>query len=156
MRWIFVLLAFAGANAAAYATEVEFVRVWPQWHNADWFDRIGEYFGRPENDRPEIVTRTHSAERAGFYFLVRVKSGMPLAAARFVLEVIRPDSPDPRTFTFPVSFSSKGGVAELGLTGADWPSGRAAHPVAWKLSLVDAAGRTVASEQSFLWAKPDR
>jgi hypothetical protein len=42
----------------------------------------------------------------------------------------------------------------LGLTGADWPGGEQAHPVAWKLELVAADGRVLAAEKSFLWEKP--
>jgi hypothetical protein len=40
------------------------------------------------------------------------------------------------------------------LTGADWPGGRNVHPVAWRVSLVDAKGATLAAQQSFLWAMP--
>jgi hypothetical protein len=136
------------------AAEVELVRVWPQWRGAEAFDRIGEYFGRAENDGREMVVRTHAEERAGMYFLVRVKSADPLPGAKFVLEILRPDAPDPKTFTFPVSLPAKGKVLELGLTDGDWPGGRDTHPVAWKLTLMDAAGRNVATSQSFLWAMP--
>lgn len=156
MRWVLGSLLLVWCAAFAVAADVSFVRVWPQWHGAETFDRIGEYFGKPENDWGEIIVRTHPDQRAGMYFLVRVKSTGRLEGARFVLQVIRPDAPEPKTFTFPVSLPARSHVAELGLTDGDWPGGRDAHPVAWKLTLLDAGGEAVASQQSFLWAKPAR
>jgi hypothetical protein len=138
-------------TAPAFANDVSFVRVWPQWRNADAFDRIREYFGGEENDGREVVLRTHPDQRAGLYFLVRVNATEPISSAHFILDVVRPDSPDAKRYTFPVSLPAKSHVAELGLTAADWPGGRTAHPVAWKLSLVDQTGRVLASQQSFLW-----
>lgn len=146
-----LFLAFA---ALAHAADANFVRIWPQWRNADAFDRIGEYFGQDENQGQEIALRTQPAERAGMYFLVRVQASEPLANARFVLEIIRPDAPDAKTFTFPATLPRKNQVVHLGLTGQDWPGGRDTHPVAWKLSLQDSTGKIVTSQQSFLWAMP--
>jgi hypothetical protein len=152
-RAFFVVLTLFAAMPA-FANDVSFVRVWPQWRKADDFDRIREYFGGPENDGRETVLRTHADQRAGLYFLVRVKAAQPIEGGRFVLNVVRPDSPDPREYTFPVSLPAKSHVAELGLTDGDWPHGRDVHPVAWKLSLLDRDGRVLASEQSFLWQDP--
>lgn len=154
MRRIFACLLLAGFALTASAANVEFVRVWPEWRNADAFDRISEYFGGKENDGRETVRRTQASVREGWYFLVRVKTDAALDNAKFVLEAIRPDTPDAKTFTFPVSVPAKGRVFELGLTGADWPGGKAAHPVAWKLSLLDASGQVLAAKQSFLWELP--
>ncbi len=154
MRLVPALLLSVAMATTTFASEVSLVRVWPQWRNADAFDRVREYFGGAENDGREIVVRTHAEQRAGMYFVVRVKSAAAVPNAKFVLEVVRPDSPDLKTFTFPVSVPAKGKLFELGLTATDWPGGRSAHPVAWKLSLVDADGHEVATEQSFLWAKP--
>lgn len=154
MRWIFASLCLALGTGSAVAANVEFVRIWPQWRNADAFDRIKEYFGGGENDGREMVLRTHAEQRAGLYFLVRVKSDSALADAKLMLEVIRPDSPDPKSYTFPVSIPAKSHVVELGLTDGDWPGGREAHPVAWKLTLQDSTGKAVASQHSFLWEKP--
>ena len=136
------------------AAEAEFVRVWPQWRDADAFDRIGEYFGGKESTEKEIVLRTHAEPREGYYFLVRVKNAAALAGAKFELQVIRPDAPEPKTFSFAVDVRAGGAVFELGLTGADWPKGKDAHPVAWKLALLAADGRVLADQKSFLWEKP--
>lgn len=154
MRWLTVLFLAATITVSAAASNVTLVRVWPEWRNADAFDRIREYFGGPENDGRRIVERTQAADRAGLYFLVRVRTATALPHATLVLQVVRPDNPAVKRYTFTVSLPAKGKVVQLGLTGADWPGGRNAHPVAWKVTLLDAAGQPVASRQSFLWAKP--
>ncbi|MEX2043781.1 MAG: hypothetical protein WD941_00415 [Opitutus sp.] len=137
-----------------HAEEVEFVRIWPGWRDAESFERIGEYFGRDESQRREVILRTQPEERGGFYFLVRVKSADAVAAARFELHMIRPDWPEPGLFTFPAALPAKQTVFQLGLTGTDWPGGKAASPVAWKLALLAADGRVLAVRKSFLWEKP--
>lgn len=154
MRWLSTLTVSLGMATAAFAADVTFVRVWPQWRDADAFDRVAQYFGGTEDSARDLVLRSHADTKAGLYFVVRVKTATPLDNAKFVLNVIRPDSPDAHEYTFPVSFPTKGGVAQVGLTGADWPDGHRTHPVAWKLTLLDASGQPVATEQSFLWANP--
>jgi hypothetical protein len=137
----------------AAAAEVEFVRVWPGWRDADSFDRIGEYFGGGKN-HGDVVLRTHAEAPAGYYFLVRLKNAAAVPDAKFILRVIRPDTPEAKTFTFPAAVPATGAVFQLGLTGADWPKGKLAHPVAWKLELQSADGRVLAAQTSFLWEKP--
>jgi hypothetical protein len=92
------LLVFTALNSAR-AADAEFIRVWPQWRDTASFERIGEFFGAPENNGREIVLRTHPQNRDGYYFLVRVKHAVSLAGATFALHVIRPDAPDARVFT---------------------------------------------------------
>lgn len=145
-----LLLAVSSLTAA----DVSIDRVWPQWQDAEAFDRIREYFGKSEAFGRELVIRTDAEQRAGLYFLVRVKSQAPLDHARFVVEIVRPDSPEVRQYNFAAPLGGKRKTVELGLTGKDWPGGRDMHPVAWRVSLRDGEGRTVASEQSFLWADP--
>lgn len=150
-------LCLAAFARPANAADVEFVRVWPSWRGADSFERIGEYFGRSENAGGDIVRRTDATNREGYYFLVRVKTPPSFSEgsdARFELSVIRPDTPEPKQFVFPVSLPAKQGVFQLGLTGADWPGGKAANPVAWKLALIGADNRVLAEHKSFLWEKP--
>lgn len=154
MRLFSTLLLSAAVTASAFASEATFERVWPQWRDANAFDRIREYFGGPENDGRETVVRTHAGQRAGLYFVVRVNSAAAINGGKFVLQLIRPDSPDIRSYTFPVSLAARSHVAELGLTDGDWPGGREAHPVAWKLTLVAADGRVLAADHSFLWQEP--
>ena len=153
------LACFAGSivlTSDLSAAGVEFVRVWPAWRDAESFERIGEYFGKPEDTRREVVLRTQPATRDGYYFLVRVKTAAPSTPpdARFELSVIRPDNPEPKTYSFPITLGGKESVFQLGLTGADWPGGQEANPVAWKLALLSADGRLLTEHKSFLWEKP--
>lgn len=154
MRLLLAVAALLASSVVARAAEAEFVRVWPQWHDAETFDRIGEYFGRGENRGSPLVLRTHADARAGYYFLVRVAHAAALAGAMFELQVIRPDAPEPKTFSFPAALPAREEVFQLGLTGADWPGGKAAQPLAWRLALLAADGRVLAEEKSFLWEKP--
>lgn len=154
MRFAFVsFLAFALARVAS-AAEVEFVRVWPQWHDAASFERISEYFGGGETHGREIVLRTQPADRGGYYFLVRTRSAAEFSGAKFELSVIRPDSPEPKKYTFDTAVPAKESVYQLGLTGTDWPAGKKANPVAWKIALLAADGRVLSEQKSFLWEKP--
>ncbi len=154
MRFALLAACFV-LTAALRAADVEFVRVWPAWRDAASFETIGEYFGGAENPRGQVVVRSQSAARDGYYFLVRTRTaGVPAAGARFVLELIRPDAPEAKRFSFPAAFAGKETVFQLGLTGADWPGGKNAHPVAWRLTLRDGADRVLAGQKSFLWEKP--
>lgn len=155
MRFLALLVSLAAlATAPLRAAEVEFLRVWPAWREADAFERISEFFGGGENPGRQVIVRTQRGAREGFYFLVRAKSAGSIDGARFELSVIRSDAPETKTFTFPVSLAAKETVFQLGVTGADWPGGKAAEPVAWKLALLAGDGRTLAEQKSFLWEKP--
>lgn len=154
MRLFFLLSVLAATLVSARAAEVEFVRVWPGWRDAESFERISEYFDGHENTGRETVVRTHPDQRAGFYFLVRVaNTGAARPGAHFVLQVISPSGPEPKTSRFPVEVPTRTKVFELGLTGPDWPNSEV-HPVAWKLELRSADDQVLASAQSFLWEKP--
>lgn len=154
LRSFLLLLACLSGAATIRAAEVELLRVWPGWQEAEAFDRIGEYFGGGENSRRQTVLRTQAAVREGFYFLVRIKSAQAVPAAKFEVQVIRPDGTEPKTFTFTGAVPAKETVFHLGLTGADWPGGAKVNPVAWKLAVFAADGRLLAEHKSFLWEKP--
>ena len=150
-----VIFAFLIASAVrCTAADVEFLRVWPSWRDADSFDRIAEYFGGRENFGRQVVLRTQQDTRAGYYFLVRVKNDSALASGRFEVTVIRPDNPEPKTFRFDAAVPAKETVFQFGLTGGDWPGGEDANPVAWKVALLAPDGRVLAEHKSFLWEKP--
>lgn len=155
MRRLLAILAACAIVCAAQAADAEFLRVWPRWRDADAFERIGEYFGRTDQLGREIVRRSQPGTAEGFYFLVRLKHAGSLADDRLVVRIVRPDTPEALAFTLPCAVAAPAGetVFELGLTGRDWPGGRKMHPVAWRIDLVDAGGRVLASEKSFLWEK---
>ena len=52
--------------------------------------------------------------------------------------------------------ANTGEFAPSEFTGSAWPDGKRAHPVAWKLVLKAADGRTLAEQKSFLWEKPGK
>ena len=140
---------------ALRAAEVSFVRVWPQWQSADPFTRISEFFTGRENPGERIILRTQADNRAGLYFLIRVKNPGPLITkTHFAVAVILPGHPDPQVFNFNTDVPAGGKVYQLGLTGADWP-GRKIYPLAWQVELLGADGRPLAVQTSFLWSKPN-
>lgn len=151
-----LLLAFLFGPLAARAGEVDFVRVWTDWRTAESFDRISEYFTGRENTGAEVVRRSRPDARAGFYFLARVRNAGPAQpAAKLILSLIKPDSPQVRVYAFPAPLAAGETVFNLGLTGADW-AGPQAHPVAWKLKAFATDGTLLAVHKSFLWEKPSQ
>jgi hypothetical protein len=147
-------LLLAAAHGACGA-ELSFVRVWPRWYDNDQVIRISEFFTGRENMGERTIVHSRADSRTGFYFVVRVKNpGLLVSGTKFVVQVILPTSAEPKVFTLPADVPAGGKVYQLGLTGADWPS-RRTFPVAWKLDLVGADGQLLASQESFLWAKPE-
>jgi hypothetical protein len=141
------------AVSTVSAADISFVRVWPRWRTTDFFMRISEYFGAPEDPGGRILLRTHPGDRTGCYFLARVRNrGAAESGARFVLSVITPDKPEPRVYVFSSDIPAGEPVFEIGLTGADWPA-RKVRPVAWQLELRAADGAVLATSKSFLWSK---
>ena len=59
------LFLFASAKIAA-AAEIELIRVWPGWREADTFEWIGDFFGWTGSviGRNQIVLRTDESSRA--------------------------------------------------------------------------------------------
>jgi len=156
MRRALAILGFQFlALSGAWGADLSFVRVWPRWYVDDQIERISEYFTGRENMGERIIVHSRPDSRTGFYFVVRVKNtGQLVSGTKFVVQVILPISPDPQVFTLPADVPAGGKVYQLGLTGTDWP-GRRIYPVAWKLDLVGADGQLLASQESFLWAKPE-
>ena len=160
MRTIVLLLALtlattasAAASAPAADRSVGIVRVLHGWRETASFKHIGEYFDGREHTGGEVVLRTHADQRAGYYFLVRLANPGAERTVRIHLLVIDPESATPHEFNFPAGLPGRETIFNLGLTGADW-AGAKINPVAWKLEILDPAGRLLATEQSYLWEKP--
>jgi hypothetical protein len=159
MRLIATFLLLIGllpsTALANEGSEVEFVRIWPQWRSDDSFLRISEYLSGEENTGRQTVLRSQPDDRDGFSFLVRVKGAHDQSGAtKFVLEVITPDSARPKVYEFPTTITKRSQVFNIGLTSSDW-AGEETHPVAWRLRLLNADGDELTSQQSFLWALPE-
>lgn len=154
MRLLASLLALTLGSTTALAGGVEVVRLLPEYMPAASFMRVSEYFNGKENTRGATIVRTQPASREGFYFNFRTRSETAIEVAWVELQFISPVSNEPRTESFAISLPRGSHLIRFGLTGTDWP-GPAARPVAWKLRLLGADGAELASEQSYLWSKPD-
>lgn len=149
-----LLLALA-LPASGRAPSLEIVRVFAGWRDAASFQRVTEYLHGRENTGGVTVLRSRPGERAGYYWLVRLKNvGAALPGAKFELQVITPAAPEPKSFTFSADIPAGGSLYHLGLTGADWP-GPKARPVAWHLQMFAADGTTLIAKESFLWEMPE-
>jgi hypothetical protein len=154
MRSVLACFFVLAAGLAARGADVDFVRVWPGWRSAESFEHISEFFTGRENTDREIIVRTHTEVRGGYYFLARVKnSGAALPGTKFSLQIIAPNNPQPKTFVFPATLAAGTSVFSLGLTGPDWTDEKN-PPVAWKLELLRGDGQVAATAKSFLWEKP--
>lgn len=151
LRSLLLLCLFA--SPAVFGAELTIARVYTGWREAASFKRISEYFDGKENTGGETVLRTHPDQRAGYYFLVRVKNPAGPRPVKADLEIITDTAAKPVAHHFTANLNSGDTVFHLGLTGNDWP-GSAANPVAWKLDLTDADGNILATEKSYLWEKP--
>ncbi len=139
--------------ASAKEGDLTIVRVFTGWRDAASFKHISEYFSGTESTRGETMLRSQPDQRGGYYFLVRTANpGAPLAV-KVNLLLSMPGEPKPRTHTFAAELPTGSAVLNLGLTGADWPDAKT-NPVAWKLDVLAADGRVLASEKSYLWEKP--
>lgn len=142
--------------ASAHAASLEIARVFTGWRDAASFQRLTEYLDGRESTGGITMLRSRPGERAGYYWLVRLKNGgASLPGAKFELQVITPAAPEPKTFTFSADIPAGSPLYQLGLTGADWP-GPKARPVAWHLQVLAADGTTLIAKESFLWEMPGK
>lgn len=117
--------------------------------------RIDDTFGRPEDDGVHVSLRSDPKSRAGHYFFLQLDVDPP-AGASLVVQVVRRDGVTPERHVFPLVRRPVPPLGEyaVGLTGVH-AGAEGWHPVAWRLSLVDGSGRTLAARHSFLWGTPD-
>ena len=153
MRLARLFLLLAVLAAPVLAADVSIVRLLPSYRTTASFQRLSEFFTGRENPGKETMLRSQPADRAGYYWFLRLENkGTAFAEATFELQVITSASPDPRTFTFRTPVPHGKQVFNVGVTGSDWPTA-GDEPVAWKLVVRSTAGELV-SAQSFLWSKP--
>jgi len=148
-----LLLSFTLSAVAASAADVTIIPLSTGWREAASFKRISEYFSGKENTGGQLILRTHPDQRSGYYFLLRINHTGAASNTQAVLQVITPDTATPRIFKFPTSLTDGKTLLNLGLTGADWPDLKI-NPVAWRLELLDAEGKLLAAQNSYLWENP--
>lgn len=146
------LVWLALGAAAAFAADVTVVPVFTGYREAASFKRISEYFSGKENTGGQLILRTDPEQRSGYYFQLRINSTAAVDA-KLVLQVITPDTATPRTFNFTTTLTGPKTMLNLGLTGVDWPDLKI-NPVAWRLGILSADGKLLASESSYLWERP--
>ena len=154
MRRTCLLLLTLLLSLPLKAADAEFIRVWPGWRDANSFRRISEYFDGIEITDGKIILRTQPKSRSGYYFYVRVKHPTySLKGAHFSVQYTTPYWLEAREKIFAVSEEPGEHQYLLGLTGSDW-TGSDTHPIAWRVDLIGADGKVIATTQSFLWSKP--
>jgi len=157
MRTLLTALLILAAATGCVAADPTIVRVWPGYRDAESFARISEYLGKDENPRGQLILRTQTDIRAGYYFLLRVKNtGGAIADAKIELRVISPFAPEAKTYNFTCTLPAGSHALNLGLTGADWPGKPTDEVVAWQLRLLSPTGTELAKTQSHLWALPEK
>lgn len=116
--------------------------------------RASEAFYAREKHGQDVVFRTTESERAGYYFYFKLDFDPP-PQSRLVLEVTRTENVAPERYDFSLSLKPKfpWGEYVVGLTGKE-AGGPKWIPVAWCLTIVDAQGKILASQHSFLWGTP--
>jgi hypothetical protein len=116
--------------------------------------RASEAFYAKETHGQDVVFRSVEHEQAGYYFYTKLDIDPP-ADARLVLEVVRKEATAPERYVFSTKVRPQFPVGEyvIGLTGKDAGSPQWV-PIAWRLSVVDAQGKVLASTHSFLWGSP--
>jgi hypothetical protein len=146
-----------GRSSTNAATDggIAITRVFTGWKEGASFKRISEYFTGQENSGNTVVLRTHADQRSGFYFLVRASNPGGPVSAKINLELITPSDHRPKTYTFSTELKTGANLLNLGLTADDWTDPKA-NPVAWKIDFISTDGHVLASEKSYLWAKPEK
>jgi hypothetical protein len=156
MRSLLASVVLLSAACAAQAADVNFKRVWPEWHDAESFQSYYEDHTGRELTGGWIVLRTQPEKRGGLYFLARVENhGAQIDGATFVVRVITVESVDTKTYSFPSMIPGGKRLFEIGLTGTDWTAPHA-QPVAWEVELDAPDGHVLARMTSYLWEKPER
>ena len=149
----FLLLSAGGTRLQA----VEILQARAQYYPEKSFKRISEYFTGVENMGRRAITRSRAEDRAGTYIVFKLDekvAALP-ADASVQVELIDPADNLPKTFSMALPANrSKAREIFAGITGEDWPYDVGTRLLAWKVSLVDAAGGTLAEKGSFLWAMP--
>ncbi len=116
--------------------------------------RASEAFYAKEHHGDDVVFRTDENVRPGYYFFVKLDVAPP-ADGRLILQVVRAENTPPERYDFAVNLRPGLPFGEyvIGLTGKQAGEGRW-RPIAWRVSVVDAQGKVLASRHSFLWGTP--
>ncbi len=156
VRWgaLALLLLVGCASAPPSTVELPGIAyIKERWRSAADVARISEAFEAKESSGNDVVFRTTENERPGYYFYFQLDFNPP-KDGRIILEVVREETRPPERYDFALNYQPHGWLGEyvIGLTGpqsgpVNW------RPIAWRISIVDATGKILASQHSFLWSK---
>ena len=123
----------------------------PKRRSVDDVARASEAFYAKESHGQDIVFRTTENECAGYYFYSKLSFSPPVDS-RLVLEVVRAEGEAPERYDFSLALRPSFPLGEyvIGLTGKDAGLGNWV-PIAWRLTVLNAKGKVLASQHSFLW-----
>ena len=121
------------------------------------FTRMANLMGDKEaTDPTRVAVATNPKEKSGIYFeaeLNQTVASLP-AGSVAVVEVLVDADRAPRTFKLPVPATKNNSkVLYLGLTDAPFvhATKKSPHLLAWKISILDKDGKTLAEAPSALW-----
>lgn len=118
------------------------------------FIRISEYMTGKENEGRYTVVRTDPNRRDGYYIALKVQDGAThLTYDAVRISHVKPGSMETHTQTVRIMSKLKKRML-IGFTDLEWEMNDSI-PLAWKIELIDPAGKTVETAESFLWSNED-
>lgn len=136
----------------ASAAHAELTIVSTEHRDADSFKRFSEYLTGKHSDGRYAVYRSDGSSRDGFYISLLADKRRTLAnVSKVRVQFVRKGVQEIDTFEVPAGALKKKRIL-VGFTGGEWADS-SRHPVAWKIDLLDDAGTSLESAQSFLWSK---
>ncbi len=150
-----VLLAFQ-IPASPGIADVVIKTVHHQFLEENYFQRLSEFFTGKENRGRRAIVRTKADVRAGEYFIITLNQNVRNLPenSQIKLEIITGESIQEKQFLLHLpSGMPKTREIFAGITGSDWAQNET-KILAWRLTLQDARGNTIAEKESFLWRSP--
>ncbi len=152
LRIFAVLLAVQISTSVIFA-EVEIKSVYHQFMEARSFQRLSEFFSGKENQGRRLIARTQPDARDGRYFVITLNQSVRSLPenSQIKIEIFTNESALGKEFILPLpSRAPKTREIFAGVTGGDWPD-KGTQILAWRLTLQNAEGNTIAAKESFLW-----
>jgi len=150
-------LALAGCASTNHqpVSSCEILEIKPRYIPESNFVRIGEFLSGAEKKGNRVILRSKPETRAGFYFTLVLDEKLRSLPRGSVItgEFFTPASKEIQThdFVLPNNLPKKTREIFVGLTGADWPQSGGV-PGAWRFTIRDANGNTLAQRTSYLWS----
>jgi len=146
------LTTFLTLLALAATARAELTIISTNHRDADSFKRVSEYLSGNHSDGRYAVYRSDQTNRDGFYVSLLASDKKLLSNVSVIkVQYVHAGSQEIHSFSMPASNLKKKRIL-VGFTGGEWESGDA-HPIAWKIELLDSSATQIESAQSFLWSE---